>query len=142
MAAIFNKNIFLVSKTFGTKNLSNFLRRASNACVCAINVFGSHRHSAACSVIFHRARFALRQVPLCSRAMLCRVGKYRIPSVNFHCIVRVYLCSVKLYCVLRSDASFCEYRIPQLRDEKSDVFFRSRKLPKKHAKLINSNTKT
>ena len=53
-----------------------------------------------CSVNFHRARLALRQVPSYSRAVLRRVGKYRIPSVKFHRIVHVYLRSVKLYRVL------------------------------------------
>ena len=48
-----------------------------------------------------RARLsALRQVLSCSRAMLRRVGKYRIPSVKFHRIVRVYLRSVKFVRVL------------------------------------------
>ena len=50
-----------------------------------------------CLVKFHRARLsALRQVPSCSHAMLRRIGKYRIPSVKFHRIVRARLRSVKI----------------------------------------------
>ena len=50
-----------------------------------------------CLVKFHRARLsALRQVPSCSHAMLRRIGKSGIPSVEFHRIVRVYLRSVDL----------------------------------------------
>ena len=49
---------------------------------------------------------------------------------------------VKLHRALAHGASFFEYSIPQLKDEKSDVFFRSQKLPVKYAKLNNSNTKT
>ena len=59
-----------------------------------------------CSVNFHHAHLALRQVLSCLRAMLRRVGKYRIPSVKFHRIVRVYLRLVKLHRVLaRNDSS-------------------------------------
>ena len=54
-----------------------------------------------CLVKFHRARLsALRQISSCSRAMLCRIVKCRIPSVKFHCIVRVYLHLVKFLHVL------------------------------------------
>ena len=50
-----------------------------------------------CLVKFHRARLsALRQVPSCSHAMLRRIGKCGIPSVEFNRIVRVYLRSVNL----------------------------------------------
>ena len=46
MAAIFTKIIFFLSLTLSErKNLSKTFQRASK-CVCAINVFGSHRHSA------------------------------------------------------------------------------------------------
>ena len=54
-----------------------------------------------CSVKFQCVRlFALRQVPSCSRAIMHRVGKYKIPSVKFHRIARVYLRSVEFSRVL------------------------------------------
>ena len=96
-----------------------------------------------CLIKFHRGRLsALRQVPLCLRAMLCRIGKYRIPSVKFHRGVLVYLRSIKFFMFWRNDAWFFKYWIPQLNNEKSDVFFRSGKLAKKRMKLVNSNRKT
>ena len=54
MAAIFDKNLFLVSKTFGRKTVQKLFRHVSSACACAINGFGSHWHSA-----------VLSQLPLC-----------------------------------------------------------------------------
>ena len=54
--------------------------------------------------------------------MLRPVGKYRIPSVKFHRLVRVYLRSVKFYRVLVQRCVVFEYRIHPLKDEKSDAF--------------------
>ena len=143
MATIFGKNLFIVSKTFGTKTSFENLFDARVVRVRARSMFSEIIGIQLCSVKFHRARLsALRQVPSCSRAMLRRLGKYRIPSVKFHRVVRVYLRSVNFFVFSRNDVSFFKYWIPQLTCEKIYVFFRSRKLAKNRTKLNNSNTKT
>ena len=55
----------------------------------------------------------------------------------------VFICArSNFFMFSRNDAWFFKLWISQSSDKKSDVFFRSQKLVKKRAELINSNTKT
>ena len=101
MATIFNENQFSSLENFQNKKIFRKLFRRTSKCVCvregARSMFLAVIGIRLCLVKFHRARLsALRQVPSCSHAMLRRIGKYRIPSVEFHRIERVYLRSVNL----------------------------------------------
>ena len=93
----------LASKTFGTKkSFEKFVDARVSACAWSMfSTVISIPFGWLCLVKIHRARLStLRQVPSCSRAMLRRIGKSRLPSVKFHRIVGVYLRSVKFFHVL------------------------------------------
>ena len=95
MAAIVNENqIFSSQKLSEPKKSKTFFDARVSA--CARSTFYTVIGIQLCLVKLHRARLStLRQFSSCLRAMLRRVGKYRIPSVKIHRIVHVYMGSVK-----------------------------------------------
>ena len=74
---------FLSSRKLSSEKISRKLFWRASKCVCAINVFGSHRHSAVLSQIpsCPFVAISLRSVKL---FRVC-VGKYQIPQKMRHC---------------------------------------------------------